>query len=397
MAPALSRPPALAGVKAWLSPACSLKLLEEPAVYNRANDELYFVSDEAFAWLRQAAAGGAPLPAGPEAREFFDYCLEEQLIATTASPTRQAPLKQSPVPSPRYLLLHVTDRCNLRCRHCFQGEAGAADMAPEQVELIINEFEAMQGLRLIISGGEPLLHPRFAEINELLAGRNLRRILLTNGCLIDAAGVSELNFDEVQVSIDGLEPAHDWLRGRGSFRQAFAGALLLRLANVELSVATMVHDRNLDDFDALDELIRTLGAREWSVDHPSRAGRLLDNEALLADPSASGPLLERSFGGAVHEPHTNESCGVHLMAVMADGSTARCGFYAASPTGHVDEGLAACWKQSRVVAPGCLPEECSGCRHLAECRGGCRFRASGYNDPPGPDACQCSRYEAVGG
>lgn len=394
MAPAVSRSEAPADTKAWLSPGCSLKLLEEPAVYNRSNDELYFVSAEAFTWLRRAVNDGATLPAGHEAREFFDYCLDEGLVTTTHAPGRRMPLRQSPVPSPRYLLLHITDRCNLRCRHCFLGEAGTTDMAPAQVARIIDEFEEMQGLRLIVSGGEPLLHPRFKEINELLAGRNLRRILLTNGSLIDPAMVSGLNFDEVQISIDGLQPAHDWLRGRDSFRQALAAALLLRVADIELSVATMVHVRNLGGFNALEEMVKTLGTREWSIDQPSRAGRLVDDGAPMVDPAVAGPLLKRSYGGAIHEPHLSEDCGAHLMAVMADGSTARCGFFAVSPTGHVDEGLLACWKQSRTGSD-CLPAECLSCRHLAECRGGCRFRASGYNDRRGTDICQCSRCEVA--
>lgn len=373
-----------------LSPDSSIKLLEEPCLYNRRTDELYTVSEEAVGFLGECVRG-VPRPATGEAAKFVAYCLGEDLMQIAEEPEdRRLTLQQSPAPSLRYLLLHITDRCNLKCRHCFLGEAGQTDLPLDEIKAIIDEFEKMQGLRLMISGGEPLLHKDFWELNEFVAGKNLRSILLSNGRLIDEKTARRLRFQEVQVSLDGMNKAHAHLRGAGTFDQAVGAIKALGSSGVQVSVATMVHQENLEDFESLGGLMCDLGVREWSIDVPSPAGRLAENTALLVNPETAGPLLEHAFGGAIHSPSPGFACGAHLMAVMADGNAARCGFYADRSVGSIREGLAACWQK---IEPMPLDQLECDCEFIENCRGGCRFRASGYNKKLyGPDLCQCHRY-----
>lgn len=372
-----------------ISRACSLKLLEEPAVYNRATDDLYFVNEEALDFLAQLG-GGAKLP-GDRAGGFVDFCLDEGIILPEApAESRTFVLEQSPIPSLRYLLLHITDRCNLRCRHCFAGDPGNTSLQVEDVLRIAEELEAMQGLRLLLSGGEPLLHPGFWEINDRLASLDLRVVLLTNGTLIDDSVARRLKVQEVQVSLDGMAKAHDSIRGEGSFEQSLRAVRLMREAGMDVSIATMIHRGNLPDFEGLESLVKQLGVREWSIDQPSVAGRLSGERELLVEPEVAAPLLDLSFGGAIHEPFPGFACGSHLMAVTASGGMARCGFYADEPVGNIaKDSLEAGWQKIHKTP---LAELDCDCEFITECRGGCRFRASGYNKPTGPDPCQCFRY-----
>jgi radical SAM protein with 4Fe4S-binding SPASM domain len=374
-----------------LTPQCSLKLIEEPAVYSRDTDELYFVSGEAVPFLEACAAGTA-MPPDDESRAFVDYCLAEGILEhCPASSPRTIDLRQSPVPSLRYLLMHVTDSCNLACEHCFQGDPTGMveELDIETIGGIIDEFESMQGLRLMVSGGEPMLHPDFWSINSMVAGRDIRSILLTNGTLIDEMAAARLAFNEIQVSIDGIGVSHDKLRGPGTFDQAVAAVRELGAAGKQVSLATMIHAGNIDDFEQLEELVHELGVREWSIDQPSPTGRLAARPELLADLREAGPLLNRSFGGAIHEPVPGYACGTHLMAVMADGNIVRCGFYGDKPLGTVTGGLAAAWGALERIP---LDELECDCEHLPQCRGGCRFRAAEFGGEFSIDACQCYRY-----
>lgn len=380
----------MAGRLLQLTPDCSPKLLEEPCVYNRATDDLYILNNEAVEFL-SACARGAAAPQDAEAAEFVEFCLGEHILQPATEPSeRRLRLDQSPIPSLRYLLLHITDRCNLRCRHCFIGECVNTDLPLEKIMAVVDEFEGMQGLRLLISGGEPLLHRDFWKLNEYIADRDLRTVLLSNGTLIDADTASRLRVQEVQVSLDGMAAAHDYLRGEGNFARSVTAIERLTSSGRQVSVATMIHSRNLDDFEELERLVKDLGAREWAVDLPSAAGRLEKESGLMVDPATAGPYLNLSFGGAIHEPVAGYACGAHLMAVMADGSAARCGFYADAPVGSISEGLASCWQRIRKLPLAEL--ECD-CEFVEDCRGGCRFRATGYyNNSRGPDLCQCYRY-----
>lgn len=50
---------------------------------------------------------------------------------------------------------------------------------------ILKEFEQMQGLRVLITGGEPLMHPEFEKINDFIKELPIRKILFTNGVLLN--------------------------------------------------------------------------------------------------------------------------------------------------------------------------------------------------------------------
>jgi len=49
---------------------------------------------------------------------------------------------------------------------------------------VLNEFQEMQGLRVLFTGGEPLLHPDFRKVNEFVKDLALRKILFTNGVIL---------------------------------------------------------------------------------------------------------------------------------------------------------------------------------------------------------------------
>jgi len=266
-----------------LAPHAVLKRLETPALYDTRADELYELDEEG---LRFLAGGPSRAAAGrsPETAAFVDYCLAEGLLVPAGAPTATAVPDTPPLtPSLRYLLVHLTDRCTLRCRHCFIGPQTGADLPFADLTRLADEFAALQGLRFIVSGGEPLMHRHFWRLNDRLPSYPFRSILLTNGTLLDKEAARTLRFHEVQVSLDGPQEAHDQLRGAGSFRRAIAALRLLAEAGVPISVASVVFAGNLERFDELESILREFPLRGWSIDVPCPAGSLADNPALLPD------------------------------------------------------------------------------------------------------------------
>ena len=136
---------------------------------------------------------------------FIDYCLSEGILTLDSIAARRPPVIKSPIPSLRYLELQITDRCNLRCRHCYIGASKNKELSLTKLKAVLDEFEAMQGLRLLITGGEPLMHSHFAEFNEILSSYLFRKILFTNGLLLDRKllGNSECRRDSVQCRRHG--------------------------------------------------------------------------------------------------------------------------------------------------------------------------------------------------
>jgi len=378
-----------------IAPHCALKRLETPALYDIRADTLYELDEEALGFLA-AAPPRVDALRSPETGAFVDFCLAEELLVETPAAAPVALPREPPLsPSLRYLLVHLTDRCTLRCRHCFIGLQTGTDLPFADVTRLADEFAALQGLRFIVSGGEPMLHRHFWKLNERLPAYPFRSILLTNGTLLDREAACALRFHEVQVSLDGPQEAHDLLRGTGSFRRAIAALRHLAEAGVPISVASVVFTGNLQRFDELEAILEEFPLRGWSIDVPCPAGAMVDNPALLPDPARAALLMGRSYGGGFYGSSGSWSCGAHLAAVMANGTIDKCGYFIGQSMSQARTGLAAAWQHLprwRLEELTCL------CSHFSECRGGCRFRAQAHGDVLGPDPAMCHlRGVPVGG
>ncbi len=381
----------------FLSQDAVLKLLEDPTVYNIRTDELYELDDISFQFLRECASGK-----GCEGgnSEFVDYCVREGLLSHKEVLLERPALTKAPEPSLRYLELQITDKCNLKCRHCYIGEKegdmakgrGKKELSLDQIKAVLREFEEMQGMRVLISGGEPLIHSQFKEINAVLPGFHIRKVLITNGLLLTTTILSGLNVHEIQVSIDGLEYAHDSLRGKGTFRSAMEGIRKALDAGFQVSVSTMVHGKNLGDFDEMEKLFRRLGVKDWTVDVPCITGRLKEQPQFQLSPAVGGNYLRYGYGEGLHSGASGFACGTHLMAVTATGKTAKCTFYADRAVGSIQDGLRESWLRIKPIRIESLTCDCP---YLSECRGGCRYRALLLGNELGKDLYKCYSYDIL--
>jgi radical SAM protein with 4Fe4S-binding SPASM domain len=318
--------------------------------------------------------------------------MEEGLLTKEPVPVQRPALKKAPEPSLRYLELQITDACNLRCKHCYIGDNAGSELPAGTVHALLTEFEEMQGLRVLITGGEPLLHRHFYAINEMLPEFLLRKVLFTNGVLLKKDLISTLKVDEIQVSIDGLEQAHDRLRGSGSHKLAMEAVKRGLDAGFDVSISTMAYRGNLDDFDSLERLFKDMGIKDWSVDVPCLTGRLKDNREMFLSPEEGGRYLGYGYGGGLHSSGQGYGCGLHLLSVMADKKIAKCTFYHDAAVGSADEGLAAAWRKVRPIR---LNNLACDCEYLEVCRGGCRYRAELLEGKGGKDRYRCMLYGII--
>ncbi len=369
--------------KYYLSSDCHLKWLEKPFVYHMKKDELYELDENAFAFLKKCLTkegchGGNS--------NFINYCMEEGIFIDKPVSIRRPQVKKSPIPSLRYLELQLTDRCNLRCNHCYIGPSKSKSLDFLSVVNLLKEFEEMQGLRLLITGGEPLLYHDFLPFNKILPEYGFRKVLFTNGLLLNQNLIDSLHVHEIQISIDGLKRGHEAIRGKGTYGKAMTAIELAMKKGFEVSVSTMIHSHNLDDFGDMERMFREMGIKDWTVDVPCIAGYLRENPDLQIPPEVAGRYLRYGFGDGLHGGGEGYACGLHLMSVLPDGRAAKCAFYSYQTIGHINEGLERCWKRNKPIR---LEELKCDCKDLDACRGGCRYRAETLGDPLGKDLYRC--------
>jgi radical SAM protein with 4Fe4S-binding SPASM domain len=140
----------------------------------------------------------------------------------------------------RAVQIHVTTRCNLRCRHCYLA-AGSAH--PDEFDLS-EWLRALDGFPETVTsveftGGEPLSVPWLFDLAERLRDRSIELSLFTNATLMseEAAARVGMLFSQVYVSIDGLEEDHDRFRGMtGAFRRTIEGVEALSKTSASIGI-----------------------------------------------------------------------------------------------------------------------------------------------------------------
>ncbi len=170
---------------------------------------------------------------------------------------------------------NVTNRCNLRCIHCYaSANSDINELSTEQCFQIIDSLAEFKVPLILFSGGEPLLRKDIFEIAEYAKKKGIKSVLSTNGTLIDRDTAENLRvFEYVGVSLDGLASTNDRFRGaEGAFEKAFNG--LLNASEVVLSgVRFTVSKYNYDDVLPLVKLAREHEIPRFCLYHLVPSGR----------------------------------------------------------------------------------------------------------------------------
>ena len=144
-----------------------------------------------------------------------------------------------------FLLLWITDACNLRCRMCgdrwrTETVEGPASLALDDWRAVVDSARRLRTKVVSVTGGEPLLHPGVFEILGWIRDAGIVCNLCTNGSLLTSDRVGRLvetGIRSTSVSLDGTDPqTHNGLRGTDCFDATCDGIRRLREAMPRLQI-----------------------------------------------------------------------------------------------------------------------------------------------------------------
>jgi radical SAM enzyme (rSAM/lipoprotein system) len=207
----------------------------------------------------------------------------------------------------RYLFWECTLRCNLRCLHCGSDcahDSAAADLPLEDFLAVLDSIKKKLDPRHIvvcITGGEPLMRSDLTRAGEEITRRGFRWGMVTNGMLLTAGRLRELQkagLASLTISLDGLEADHSWFRGNSdSFNKAvraigFAAAAVQNNSLSDFDVITCANQRNLGSLDSIKRKLIGLGVRKWRIVSVFPKGRAAVNRELFLAPEQMMQLME---------------------------------------------------------------------------------------------------------
>ena len=171
---------------------------------------------------------------------------------------------------------HITDDCDQRCKHCYifsENTCKHLDSMSwaEMQETFYNclDFCAVHD-RLpyfYITGGDPILHPDFWQLLELLKTHSIPFTILGNPFHLNDAVCQRLkNYgcEKYQLSIDGLRETHDWFRKPGSFDTTLEKIGCINRAGIRSVVMTTVSGKNIDEVPGIIDAVVAAGANVFA-------------------------------------------------------------------------------------------------------------------------------------
>lgn len=170
--------------------------------------------------------------------------------------------------TPTNLILFVTSRCNARCGHCFYWEninKPETAMTLDKIEKVADSLEPM--FCLILTGGETFVREDLVEICKIFSPKTELIHIATNGYYTDRIIEFSKKIKEfhpnltIQVSIDGLEDKHNEIRGIKLYKQAIETIKQLHANGIDVSVITVVSDKNFDQLEDIAKTITPIGVK----------------------------------------------------------------------------------------------------------------------------------------
>ena len=319
-----------------------------------------------------------------------------------------------------FVQLHLTERCNLSCTHCYQEERVMTEMMLPEIDGALSNisetigqwsdtYEIPFATSFNITGGEPLLRKDLPEILQRISAHNFGSYLLTNGVLItkeNARMLADLPISGVQVSLEGPQAVHEAIRGKHSFSSALKGVEHLLDAGIAVTLNVTLSEVNEAFFPDMVSLAADLGVRRLGFSRLVPYGRglsllqsMLGKEKLKEVYerifSISVPGIEIVTGDPVAAQLGSETtgydgdapasggcaAGVSGITVLPDGTITPCRRLGI-PIGNIQrDSLRQIWATSPVLDAlrdkEAYKGKCRICKRWSECRG-CRAIAYAY-------------------
>ncbi|ADU63210.1 MAG: 12,18-didecarboxysiroheme deacetylase [Pseudodesulfovibrio sp.] len=176
---------------------------------------------------------------------------------------------------------NMTQRCNLKCVHCYAQAVDPSSqkdpISNEKAKEIIDDLAQFGAPVMLFSGGEPLVREDLVDLAKYATSKGMRAVISTNGTLITkskARELKEVGLSYVGISLDGAEEVHDKFRGvKGSYKQALKGVENCQAEGLKVGLRFTINKRNVQGIPHLFDLIEQLEVPRICFYHLVYSGR----------------------------------------------------------------------------------------------------------------------------
>jgi radical SAM protein with 4Fe4S-binding SPASM domain len=222
-------------------------------VFNRLNGSAEKISEEAY----QKMLLDEKIISNPE----------WQIIKHSA--TKRKALPSDALSAPARIYFELTRKCNLGCKACFNESSLPMEneLTTKEIFSILDQLNEIGTFEIRFTGGEPTTRKDFFEIIAYAKKLGFYISMGTNGIYPNDLfkKVANCGVDWFIVSLDGMEDANDFIRGKGSFKKTKKSLKEFAKLKKRIRVNTVVGKYNLDQIPALAKFADSINAESLNL------------------------------------------------------------------------------------------------------------------------------------
>jgi putative uncharacterized protein nirJ2 len=351
-------------------------------IYGKKGTKSYILNDAAYRQVKLAIDKDNTSPLSPANAKF----LREKGVIYESNEINNPVCVISDMNLCR-LFVQLTNRCNLRCKHCFVESDMTKDdyLTYERIIKVVNDAVDLGINRIDFTGGEVLTKPYFLDVLRYLDTQPVSYNFFSNLTLANDNVIEELaklkGLTSIITSIDYLEPKkHNKFRGgEMAFERTLHAITRLNQKNVKVIVNTMVMDDNRDSLGDLVEFFINQGV-ETHFDTIIDCGRAKCDQRHNLDADKNIECIRQAISliadKGISVDNAAGACGVSdtLIFLHYSGKYMLCPGLTSDISDKYVLGtdMRKAWEKSRELHLRCSHIDCE---KYDQCSQGCRMRA----------------------
>lgn len=185
----------------------------------------------------------------------------------------------------------VTNKCNLRCKHCYLGKLNHSELDKKKLMSIADKLVNSNVMEVTLTGGEALLVSSLPEVVALFIENDIKVNIFTNALLLEKfeskletlLGRVPNDMLDFFISVDGLEGSHDGIRGKGNFQKTIKAIKAMVKKGYRITTNTVLSSLNYKETPKLYALLWKIGVHKIQISNLIDSGRATSNMKLTRE------------------------------------------------------------------------------------------------------------------
>lgn len=308
------------------------------ALYDFITGRVFWINENSCAVINKLTTTLKPIFTYEE-QEYIDELVKENLFDKNYIVKPYIP-EVTELTTLEMAWLEVTQTCNCKCLHCYQGEEHKSAKILLDIEdwkNIIAKLKKLEVKRVVVIGGEPCTYKHIDQILKCLCENKIKTTLFTNGTLFSDSLkkliVQNKDNIKIKVSLYGDDcHSHDQItRVNGSFKTLDSTIKYFKKNNVDVDIAVVVMKENQDIVDKIEKYITDLDIKYNGYDvirnvfGGTQDQHTPDNTDIISSSTFLKPEFFASLKRFTNNTHKN-SCWFGKLAITETGDVLPCVF-----------------------------------------------------------------------